>query len=103
MNKEYIKWLDVLCWVQWYCLFWGLIMVDFIISLKNGEKYHLKTEYKRVSITNKMALYYYIEVFSQCSRHDIIGIKKAVTEEELDSCSLIITVTKKMVKRFNKM
>nr|DAK40926.1 MAG TPA: hypothetical protein [Bacteriophage sp.] len=29
-----------------------LIMENFIISLKNGEKYHLKTEYKRISLTN---------------------------------------------------
>lgn len=78
-------------------------MVDFIISLKNGDKYHLKTEYKRISITNKMALYYYIEVFSQCSRQDIIDIRKPLSEEELNSCSLVITVTKAMVKRFNKM
>ena len=78
-------------------------MVDFIISLKSGEKYHLKTEYKRVSLTNKMALYYYIEVFSQCSRKDIIEIRKPISDEELDICSLIITVTKDMVKRFNKM
>lgn len=77
-------------------------MVDFIINLKNGEKYHLKTEYKRVSITNKMALYYYIEVFSQCSRKDIITIRKPISDEELGSCSLVITVTKAMVKRFNK-
>ena len=77
-------------------------MVDFIISLKNGEKYHLKTEYKRVSLTNKMALYYYIEVFSQVSRHDIIEIRKPLSEEELNSCSLVITVTKKMIKKFNK-
>ena len=78
-------------------------MVDFIISLKNGEKYHLKTEYKRISITNKMALYYYIEVFSQCSRKDIIEIRKPISQDELDSCSLVITVTKDMIKRFNKM
>lgn len=77
-------------------------MVDFIIKLKNGESYHLKTEYKRVSIMNKMALYYYIEVFSQCSRKDIIEIRKPISQEEIDKCSLIITVTKKMVKRFNQ-
>ena len=94
--------MDVLCWVQWYCLFWGLIIVDFIISLKNGEKYHLKTEYKRISVTNKMALYYYIEVFSQVSRKDIIEIRKPISDSELSDCSLIITVTKAMVKRFNK-
>lgn len=77
-------------------------MVDFIIKLKNGESYHLKTEYKRVSLTNKMALYYYIEVFSQCSRHDIKSIDKVIDKTELDRCSLVITVTKDMVKRFNK-
>ena len=78
-------------------------MVDFIIKLKSGEKYHLKTEYKRISVTNKMALYYYIEVFSQVSRKDIIDIRKPISDSELDDCSLIITVTKAMVKRFNKM
>lgn len=77
-------------------------MVDFIISLKNGEKYHLKTEYKRISLTNKMALYYYIEVFSKVSIKDIIEIRKPISDSELDSCSLIITVTKDMVKRYNK-
>lgn len=77
-------------------------MVDFIIKLKNGESYHLKTEYKRISLTNKMALYYYIEVFSQVSRKDIIEIRKPISDSELDSCSLVITVTKDMVKRFNK-
>lgn len=77
-------------------------MENFIIKLKNGESYHLKTEYKRVSITNKMALYYYIEVFSQCSRKDIIEIRKPISKDEIDKCSLIITVNKAMVKRFNK-
>ena len=78
-------------------------MVDFIIKLKNGESYHLKTEYKRISVSNKMALYYYIEVFSQVSRKDIIEIRKPNSDSELSDCSLIITVTKAMVKRFNKM
>ena len=77
-------------------------MENFIISLKNGEKYHPKTEYKRISLTNKMALYYYIEVFSQVSRKDIIKIRKPISQDEIDKCSLIITVTKKMVKRFNQ-
>lgn len=77
-------------------------MENFIISLKNGEKYHLKTEYKRISLSNKMALYYYIEVFSQCSRHEIAEIRKPISDSELSDCSLIITVTKAMVKRFNK-
>ena len=78
-------------------------MVDFIIKLKNGESYHLKTEYKRISVSNKMALYYYIEVFSQVSRKDIIEIRKPNSDSKLSDCSLIITVTKAMVKRFNKM
>lgn len=77
-------------------------MENFIISLKNGEKYHLKTEYKRISLTNKKALYYYIEVFSQCSRKEIAEIRKPISDSELSDCSLIITVTKTMVKRFNK-
>ena len=77
-------------------------MVDFIIKLKNGESYHLKTEYKRISVSNKMGLYYYIEVFSQVSRKDIIEIRKPNSDSELSDCSLIITVTKAMVKRFNK-
>lgn len=77
-------------------------MENFIISLKNGEKYHLKTEYKRISLTNKMALYYYIEVFSQCSRKEIAEIRKPISDSELSDCSLVITVTKDMVKRFNK-
>ena len=49
-----------------------------------------------------MALYYYIEVFSQCSRYEIAEIRKPISNSELDSCSLVITVTKKMVKRFNQ-
>lgn len=77
-------------------------MENFIISLKNGDKFHLKTEYKRISLTNKMALYYYIEVFSQVSRKDIIEIRKSISDSELDGCSLVITVTKDMVKRFNQ-
>lgn len=78
-------------------------MENFIINLANGDKFHLKTEYKRVSITNKMALYYFIEVFSQCSRKEIAEIRKPISDSELSDCSLIITVTKDMVKRFNKM
>ena len=78
-------------------------MENFIIKLKNGESYHLKTEYKRISVTNKMALYYYIEVFSQCSRKEIAEIRKPISDSELDDCSLIITVTKDMVKRYNKL
>lgn len=77
-------------------------MENFIIKLKNGESYHLKTEYKRISVINKMALYYYIEVFSQVSRKDIIEIRNPISQDEIDSCSLIITVNKAMVKRYNK-
>lgn len=77
-------------------------MENYIIELKNGEKHLLETEYKRISITNKMAIYYCIEVFSQCSRKEIAEIRKPISDSELSDCSLIITVTKAMVKRFNK-
>ena len=77
-------------------------MVDFIISLKNGDKYHLKTDYKKITVNNKMAILFYVEQFSQVSRYDIKSITKA-TKEEVKGCSLVITVTKSMVKRFNKM
>lgn len=50
-----------------------------------------------------MSLYYYIEVFSQCSRYEIAEIRKPISDSELDSCSLVITVTKDMVKRFNRL
>lgn len=75
-------------------------MVDFIIKLKNGESYHLKTEYKRVTVHNRMAMLYYIEQFSQVSRYDIKSITKA-TKEEVKGCSLVITVRRSMVQRFN--
>lgn len=77
-------------------------MENFIINLANGDKFHLKTEYKRISVTNKMAILYYVEQFSQVSRYDIKSIDKATGLKELDGCSLIITVTKAMVKSFNK-
>lgn len=77
-------------------------MENYIIELKNGEKHLLNTEYKRISVTNKMAIYYYFEVFSQIYRKDILDIRKPKSQEEIDDCSLIITVTKAMVKRFNK-
>lgn len=77
-------------------------MENFIISLKNDEKYHLKTEYKRISLTNKMAIYYYFEVFSQLSRKDILDIRKPKSQDEIDSCNLIIFINKAMIKRFNK-
>lgn len=78
-------------------------MENFIISLKNGEKYRLVTEYKRISVNNKMAIYYYFEVFSQIYRHDIVEIRKPNSDEELTECSLIIFIDKAMIKRFSKM
>lgn len=75
-------------------------MENFIISLVTGETYHLKTEYKRVTVHNRMAMLYYIEQFSQVSRYDIKSITKA-TEDEVKDCSLIIIVSKSMVQRFN--
>lgn len=77
-------------------------MESFIIKLKSGESYHLKTEYKRISVTNKMAIYYYFEVFSQLFRKDILDIRKPKSQDEIDSCNLIILINKAMVKRFNK-
>lgn len=77
-------------------------MENFIIKLKNGESYHLKTEYKKITVNNKMAILYYVEQFSQVSRYDIKNITK-FTEEDVKGCSLVITVTKSMVRRFNKM
>ena len=77
-------------------------MVDFIINLVNGDKFNLKTEYKKITVNNKMAILFYVEQFSQVSRYDIKSITKA-TEEEVEGCSLVITVTKSMVRRFNKM
>lgn len=77
-------------------------MENFIISLVTGETYHLKTEYKRVTVHNRMAILYYVEQFSQVSRYDIKEITKATDETKLRDCSLIITVTKKMVNKFNQ-
>lgn len=77
-------------------------MVDFIINLVNGDKFHLKTEYKRISVTNKMAILYYVEQFSQVSRYDIKDITKATESKKLDDCSLVILITKDMVRKFNK-
>lgn len=78
-------------------------MVDFIINLVNGDKLHLKTDYKKITVNNKMAILFYVEQFSQVSRYDIKSIEKTTDETKLADCSLIITVTKEMVKRFNKM
>ena len=61
-------------------------MENFIINLVNGDKFLLKTDYKKISLVNKMAILYYVEQFSQVSRYDIKSITKA-TKEELDSCS----------------
>lgn len=78
-------------------------MENFIISLKNGDTYHLKTDYKKITVNNKMAIMFYVEQFSQVSRYDIKSIEKTTDGTKLDDCSLIITVTKDMVRRFNKM
>lgn len=75
-------------------------MESFIIKLINGDKYHLKSDYKRITVYNRMVMLYYIEQFSQVSRYDIKSITKA-TEDEVKDCSLIITVSKSMVQRFN--
>lgn len=77
-------------------------MENYIIEMKNGEKHLLNTEYKRISVTNKMAIYYYFEVFSQISRKDILDIRKPKSQDEIDSCNLIILINKAMIKSFNK-
>lgn len=76
-------------------------MENFIINLINGDKFHLKTDYKKITVNNKMAILFFVEQFSQVSRYDIKDITKA-TKEEVKGCSLVITVTKSMVRRFNK-
>lgn len=75
-------------------------MENYIINLVNGDKFHLKTDYKRLTVHNRMAMLYYIEQFSQFSRYDIKDITKA-TEEDIKGCSLVITVSKSMVQKFN--
>lgn len=77
-------------------------MENFIIEMKNGEKHLLKTEYKRITIKNKMAIYFYFEVFSQINRKDILDIRKPISQEEIDSCNLIIFINKAMIKKFNQ-
>lgn len=77
-------------------------MENFIIKLKNGDKFHLKTDYKKISLVNKMAILYYVEKFSQVSRYGIKSIDKATESKELRGCSLVITITKAMVRKFNK-
>ena len=77
-------------------------MENFIISLFTGETYHLKSDYKKITVHNKMAILYYVEQFSQVPRGYIKSIEKTTDETKIRDCSLIITVTKKMVKRFNK-
>ena len=78
-------------------------MTDFIINLAKGGKFHLKTDYKKITVNNKMAILFYVEQFSQVSRYDIKSIEKTTDDTKLADCSLIITVNKDMVKRFNKM
>lgn len=78
-------------------------MENYIINLVNGDTFHLKTDYKKITVNNKMAILFYVEQFSQVSRYDIKSIEKTTDETKLDDCSLIITVTKAMVQRFNKM
>lgn len=78
-------------------------MENFIINLVNGDTFHLKTDYKKITVNNKMAILFYVEQFSQVSRYNIKSINKATGPKELDGCSLMITVTKAMVKSFNKM
>ena len=77
-------------------------MENFIINLVNGDTFHLKTDYKKITVNNKMAILFYVEQFSQVYRYDIKSIEKTTDETKLTDCSLIITVTKDMVKRFNK-
>lgn len=75
-------------------------MENYIINLVNGDTYHLKSDYKRVTVHNRMAILFYVEQFSQVSRYDIKSITKA-TDEEVKGCSLVITVSKSMVQKFN--
>lgn len=77
-------------------------MENFIINLVNGDKFHLKTDYKKISLVNKMAILYYVEQFSRVSRYGIKSIDKATESKELEGCSLVITITKDMVRKFNK-
>ena len=77
-------------------------MENFIINLVNGDTFHLKTDYKKITVNNKVAILFCVEQFSQVYRYDIKSIEKTTDETKLTDCSLIITVTKDMVKRFNK-
>lgn len=77
-------------------------MYNFVVELYSGELYHLETPYKCIRVNNRMAMLYYIEQFSQVSRYDIKEIRKPLSPAELLHCSLVITVTKEMVKEFNK-
>lgn len=77
-------------------------MYNFIVELYSGELYHLETPYKYIRVNNRMAILYYIEQFSQVSRYDIKEIRQPLSSAELLHCSLIITVTKEMVKEFNQ-
>lgn len=77
-------------------------MENFIISLFTGETYHLKSDYKKITVHNKMAVLYYVEQFSQVPRGCIKSIEKTTDDKKLKDCSLVITVTKEMVKEFNQ-
>lgn len=77
-------------------------MENFIFELINGDKFHLKTDYKRLTVHNRMAMLYYIKQFSQVSRNDIKSIEKTTDGTKLNDCSLIITITKDMVRKYNK-
>lgn len=77
-------------------------MYNHIVELYSGELYHLETPYKYIRVNNRMAMLYYIEQFSQLSRYDIKEIRKPLSPIELTHCSLVITVTKEMVKSFNQ-
>lgn len=74
----------------------------FIIKCADGSKHTLKTDYKVVNISNRMAIYYYFENIVRVSRYDIIKIYKAESEKDLEDCHMGITVTKELVHCFNR-
>lgn len=49
-----------------------------------------------------MAIYYYFESVVRMSRHDIVKIYKAESDEDLEGCRMGITVTKELVHRYNR-
>ena len=74
----------------------------FIIKCADGSKHTLKTDYKAINIRNRMAIYYYFESVVRMSRHDIVKIYKAESDEYLEGCRMGITVTKELVHRYNR-